>query len=387
MKKILFITSILDSGGISKSLISLLSTMDRSKYSIDLMLLNPNGVFMDLLPENINIIYDHKTSLSFTHFPKCILLLLSRGYVITAILRFLAAIVSRFDRGYSAWILSKIFPNNNLKYDVAVDYNGQHLMYYMVDKLDANLKLTFFHFDYSKWNEYYSIDKKYYTKVDRIFCVSDSCMLSMKKYFPDCDGKISVMENIVSSELICKLSEDDIYDMDYSMPAILTVGHVCKQKGVDLAIEAASILTKKNVRYKWYFVGLCSEMEKYSKMVVKYNVSENIVFLGLKVNPYPYIKHATVFCLPSQFEGKSIALDEAKILCKPIVVTNFSTVYDQFEDNVNATICDMNPESLSMAVFDLLMNEDIQCKYKTNLANSIVDNRNEINKLYDIIIN
>lgn len=99
------------------------------------------------------------------------------------------------------------------------------------------------------------------------------------------------------------------------------------------------------------------------------------------------MKRADLYIHPSQFEGKSIALDEAKILCKPIVVTNFSTVGDQFENRVNASICDMTPESLSNAIIELLENASLRRKYQEYLSSHLIDNSNEVNKLYQIIEN
>jgi glycosyltransferase involved in cell wall biosynthesis len=51
--------------------------------------------------------------------------------------------------------------------------------------------------------------------------------------------------------------------------------------------------------------------------------------LGEKANPYPYINQCDIYVQTSRYEGKSIAIDEAKCLLKPIVVTNFPTVFDQ----------------------------------------------------------
>ena len=59
------------------------------------------------------------------------------------------------------------------------------------------------------------------------------------------------------------------------------------------------------------------------------DLEEHFYLIGLKSNPYPYLKQADIYVQPSRFEGKSIALDEAKILNKPIVVTNYSTAKDQ----------------------------------------------------------
>ena len=107
--------------------------------------------------------------------------------------------------------------------------------------------------------------------------------------------------------------------------------------------------------------------------------------MGTRINPYPYLKKADLYIHPSRFEGKSIALDEAKILCKPIVVTCFSTVSDQFEDNWNASVCEMDAESLAAAIEDLAINVEKRQKYISNLKKEKRDNSNAINVLYDAI--
>ena len=383
--KLLFIIGTMDSGGISKSMISLLNTMDKDKYEIDLFILYPFGLCMDLIPDKINILTNEKLSLILAPFPQCILLPLKKGHLITAFLRLMIAFISRINHGYSAWILSKLVPINDTKYDTVIDYNGQYLLYYMVDKVVAEKKISFFHFDYSKWNHYHSIDKKYYPKVNYIFNVSESCADSMKKYFPECVDKIKIMENISSVKLLYEMSENNITDFDLEIPSILTIGHINTQKGSDLAINAAAILKKNDVKFKWYFIGSCKEINRYNDLKKKLDVEDEIIFLGLRSNPYPYIKLSTIFCLPSQFEGKSIALDEAKILCKPIVVTNFSTVYDQFEDKTNATICEMNPIDLADALSELLSNKYLREEYINYLKINLKDNSSEIENLYNAL--
>lgn len=88
---------------------------------------------------------------------------------------------------------------------------------------------------------------------------------------------------------------------------------------------------------------------------------------------------------PSQFEGKSIALDEAKLLCKPVVVTNFSTVHDQFKDKVNATICEMNPVAIANAIETLIKDKALCEKYVSCLKTHQTDNTSEISKIYELV--
>lgn len=58
---------------------------------------------------------------------------------------------------------------------------------------------------------------------------------------------------------------------------------------------------------------------------------------------------------------------------------------DQFEDRVNASICDFTVESISDAIVELLDNESLRNTYIRNLRNNIYDNTDQVNVLYDLI--
>lgn len=381
-KKILFLIGSLDSGGVSKSMVSLLNTIDRQKYEVSLWVGSPSGIFYDLLPQDIRLLSDERISLLLKG-TSGLLSLLKQGYFFLFLGNLFRLFLACFNKGYAGWILSKLMPVIvNIEYDMIVDYNGQHQLYYMVDKLKGKKKVTFFHSDYSKWPYYYQVDKKYYSRVSYIYSISDVCVDSLKKYFPSQINKIGLIENISSPILINKLSELPIDDFEGNIK-LLTLGHICKSKGLDLAIKSAAILKRKGLCFKWFFLG--KEIENFHDLIEKLDLTNEIIYLGMRTNPYPYLKLADLYIHPSRFEGKSIALDEAKILCKPIVVTNFSTVRDQFENRVNASICEMTPESLSDAIIELLVNEKLRIKYQTYLSDHLVDNSNEIDKLYKII--
>lgn len=385
-KKILFIISNMESGGVSKSMSSLLNVIDVKKYEVDLFITNPTGVFMDLIPPAINIIKDEKTRLLFSSFPKNLLLLLKKGYVFSLFVRMIAALLMLINKGYGAWILSRMMYTIKKEYDLAIDYNGQHQLYYLVDKIKATKKASFFHSDYKMWSYYYSMDKLYYPKLDALFTISDICVNSLIDFFPNVSENIHLMENISVPLLIEQMANQLIEDMnEICQYRFVTVGHVCKTKGSDLAIETAALLKEKGLDFKWYFIGGISDKEYYLKKCKAYDVQNEIVYLGLKTNPYPYIKKADLFIQPSLFEGKSIALDEAKLLCKPIVVTNFSTVNDQFTNGYNATITDFSVEKITSDIYCLVNDKKLQDTYKINLELDKHDNAKEIHKLYNLI--
>ena len=107
--------------------------------------------------------------------------------------------------------------------------------------------------------------------------------------------------------------------------------------------------------------------------------------LGEKSEPYPYMGQCDIYVQPSLYEGKSIAIDEAKCLCRPIVVTNFSTVHDQITDGVNGLICRMDKKDMADKIELLIDSKEERKKLIENLKREEIGNENEIKKLYTII--
>ena len=156
---------------------------------------------------------------------------------------------------------------------------------------------------------------------------------------------------------------------------IVSIGRLTEQKGFDFAIDAAKILTEKGFKFCWYILGE-GPLRKSLETQIKLNgVSDYIRLLGIRSNPYPYIKYADIFVMPSRYEGKSIALDEAKVLCKPIVVTNYPSVNDAIIDGQNGMIVDIDAESIAKGILALYNNDILKSLFVNNLK--IEDNSNE----------
>ena len=389
-KKVLFIIGSLQSGGVSKSMVSLLNAWDTEKYETSLLLCCKDGdVFSDYLPKNIQLIYSPVIEHVMGGFSS-LKWLLAHGYFLLCLGVLLRLILSRMSRPFASELIARMMPVvSDVHYDLIVDYGGQQLLYYMVNKLSATKKVSFFHSDYSKWPFYYNADRKYYPLVDHIFTISQTCVDSLKHFFPNCADRVSIMENISSPTIIRQQSLESIGEFKVQIEQmkaagntiLCTIGHICRGKGFDFAIEASDILKRNGINFKWLFIGKVLE-EDLLKLIADNKLDDNILLIGVQRNPYPYIGFSDIVVHPSRFEGKSIALDEAKILCKPIVVTNFSTVGDQFENGKNGTICEMSGKAVANAIIELINNPTLQDSYRTYLGTHIVDNSREVNKLY-----
>lgn len=383
----LFIVGTLQSGGVSKSLVNLLNVWDSEKYETSLLLCCKEGdVFSEFIPPGVKVLYSAEVEHCMGG-RRSVIWFIKKGHLIMATGVLLRLFLSIFSKASAGLLISRMMPQiTEDEYDLIVDYGGQQILYYMVDKLKGKCKVSFFHNDYSKWPYYYKADRKYFPQVDRIFTISQVCVDALIQYFPSCKDKIGIMENISSPTLISSMAKElvELPDADNGTITIATLGHVCRRKGTDLSIEAAKLLKSRGIIFKWYLIGKVMESDLVDRIKSE-GLMDSFVFLGIKKNPYPYIAAADLYVHPARYEGKSIALDEAKILCKPIVVTNFSTVNDQFTDTFNASICEMAGDSVAAKIIELIEDNELRSRYVTNLKESMEDNTSEVNKLYSLL--
>ena len=392
-KKILFVMPSLQAGGAEKCLVNLLNEFDYNNYEVDLLLLNKTGIFLKLVPSEVTIftlqndfvIFSKKPITSFFTF-------LSKGKFSLAYSRIDFTLKNRFIKNtgiaeqYSWKDLKKAIPKSQNEYDVAIGFLEKTSIYLPVDCISAKKKIGFINNDYAMLNLDAAFDEPYFAQLDYLFTVSESCEDVLKTTFPNLKSKIKMMYNILSEKAIQNLANERIEGLD---PAInlVTLGRLSNQKGFDIAIKAAAILVKKGYTIKWYVLGEGEERNTLEQSIKEHNLIANFILLGIKENPYPYINNATIYVQPSRFEGKSLAIDEAKILHKPILTANFTSAKDQIESGINGLIVPLDEQSIADGIIELIENQALRNSFISNLKKHHYGTELEIKKLYQIIDN
>lgn len=386
-KKILFINDNLISGGVEKSLITLLGAIDYNKYDVDLFLFRHEGLFMNAIPSNVNLL---KAEIEFEHTKKAVKFYIKRFDFIGAIKKVMVTLrMGKKQTVGEKWeVLNKIVPKCNKKYDVAIAYNDYLPLYYLVEYVEADKKIAWNHIDYIEAKLDASYDRKYYEKIDKLITISESCAEKLKITFPEYKDKISVVENITDKELFIKMGKeinpyDDVPD---EMTKIISVGRLAPQKGYDISLEAVKRLITNQYKIKWFIIGVGLEEDKIQKFINDNNLSNDIILLHERSNPYPYILNADIYLQTSRFEGRSIAIEETKLLSRPIVVTNFPTVVNQIEDGKSGLIADMNAESVYLKLKELIDNPQKRGELSKYLQENCDDNRKQVIEQFDMLM-
>lgn len=390
-KKILFIINNLNCGGAENALVSLLQVFDYEKYEVDLLLMKKEGVFLNKLPHQVHLLNSPEEIQYFDmSFKKAILRSLTkfRFDIIFARLIYFFYVKNETIptiKDQKLWRALRVcLPNLPKKYDVAISYLENIPNCYNVEKVHSTKKIGFIRNDYEKLGMNPELDRPYFKKLTALLTVSTSCEAILHKLFSDLPIQIGTMQSVFSMETIKILANQPIQE-DFSGTTLVSVGRLYPQKGFDLAIDACAILLKKGYNIKWFVLGegqLRSELEQQIK---ENQLEANFFLIGQKENPYPYLQKATIYAQTSRFEGKSRATEEAKILEKLILATNFPTVSDQLSHLENGYIVDLNAHSIAKGIIELIENKTIGFTLKNNLSVSQINNDKELKILYDII--
>ena len=378
-------------GGAEKSLANLLNLIDLNEYDINLLMFKPEGDFLQQIPSGIHIL---KTDPSLFYAYKCDKNVFScKAGIRSEILRIFSTGVCKILYGNCArqkrWtkFYKTLLPKLDSEYDVAIGYLEGDASYYVIDKVNAKRKILWVHsnFENIKKNEDAAAYKEYFCKADKVVSISDKCVQVLQDNYPDMRNKFVFLPNLTSSVVLkntAKAAIDEKFLKDIFN--IVSVGRRTEAKGFDMAIDALKILKERKVPVHWWIVGDGELRECLEKQVRNNGVEQYLTFLGSKSNPYPYMNKADLIVQTSRWEGKSVVLDEAKILGKPILATDYATVKDQVENGKEGIIVGMDAESIAREIEHLVEDESVLNGIRNYLMARNYGNQSEIVKYYKL---
>ncbi len=254
-KDILFVIDSLDIAGAEKSLVSLLSMLDYSKFNVDLQLfsfgniLEKNSAKTSKCTSTIELYNLYKSNYK-TFYATCPVKKKQFKCFFSRI-RYSIAIYKKDYHNTKRAILywksaSKVIENNNKKYDVAISYAQGVPTYYVAEKVKAEKKLAWVNATYIIDEEDIAFQKKYYNHYHKMIAVSRTAEKDLLERFPYYADKIEVMYDINNPRLIFQMAEaGNNYQDSFHGIRILTIGRLSAQKGYDIALQVCKILKEK----------------------------------------------------------------------------------------------------------------------------------------------
>lgn len=386
MKKILFVIHAMGYGGAERALVNLLCELPEDKYQIDLLCFQRKGDFLAQLPAWVNVL-ETPPELKALYGP-----LKKAGWLAGPKLwgKVGAMIFRRTRKERAAWrwqhVFKRCIPKLTTHYDVAVAFTGSEIQYFIADCVSADKRVVFIHNDYRTAGYSAKDDESYFAKMDKIVSISRRCVEVLKEIFPQYCERMVYLENITSSALVKKRAQEFI-PPEYSQTknVILSVGRLNAQKGFDLAIEAAAILHQRGLDFQWFVVGEGSLRHELQMKIDANGLKDHFILLGARNNPYPYMAHCSELVQTSRFEGKSVVLDEAKMLCVPIVATAYPTVGDQLTDGLEGLVTELSARGIANGVQKMLEDAALREQTVSYLMAHEYGNQHEVNKYIELL--
>lgn len=386
MKKVLFVIHSLGFGGAERSLVNLLNELPADKYQIDLLLFQHKDGFAAQLPPWVHVIKTPQSIDRLYGKPRS-----WKKYSVVRLAGTAAARIVRKNKKAQRAFRWRYFYRSYIQnlsghYDVAVAYVGSEIMYYIRDCVSADRKLVWIHNDYRSAGYSKKDDAPYFKDMDAIISVSEQCVDVLREEFPEYSSKLHCVENITSSAVVRGLADECLpEEYDNDAVNILSVGRLWHQKGFDMAIEAAAILKQRGLRFRWFVIGVGALEYQLRSRIEELSLQNEFVLLGARNNPYPYIKACTLLVQPSRYEGKSVVLDEAKILGIPIVAAAYPTVVDQIVDGKEGMIVPMSPEGIAAGIDKMLADDVLRSGIREYLLRHEYGNQSEAEKYMRLI--
>ena len=391
-KKLLFVTLYLHTGGVEKSLLALLSSLDYEKYDVDLLLFDHHGVLLKDVPPQVNLLpplFDTYATPLFKAAP----LLLKSGRYRLLIAKGLAAILAKFSRGVgtaSRWAVYRhTLASLQDHYDVAVSYLDFFCNYYVTEKVTAEKKIVYNHMDYASGNGWpcQKLERQSFSKCQFIVSVAESSRQSLAAYFPEFQDKIQVIHNSVPVEHVRKLAFGKPVELMncHAKFKITTVARLVEEKGVFLAIEACKKLVELGYKISWFLVGDGPLQDELQARVKKYGLDQNFILLGEKSNPYPYMAYCDVYVQPSTTEAHCVAVEEAMALCRPIVVTDIPSFRCQISHEESGLLAAADADGITESIKRLIDSRGLKEKFINHLLKAGERNKEELGKFNQLI--
>ena len=381
-------------GGAERALIGLMSTIDYDRYQVDLFLNRHEGVFLSDIPKEVNLLPENCRYSSLT---EPIYTTLKRGQVDIVLGRMVAKIASKikqrgqstdggisgdYSHRFTSWMMPKI--NKEIVYDLAISFITPH--YFVSRKIRARRKVAWIHTDYKQIHLDIKSQLQMWSKYDCIVAVSESVANNFKHVFPSLASRVQIIENILPYDLIMSQAYKEIDDFSTEgQLRLLSIGRFTYAKNLESIPLICRKLIDKGLPICWYIIGYGDREEQIRKSILEQHVEREVIILGQKRNPYPYIFQCDLYIQPSRYEGKAITVREAQLLCKPVIIADYPTAENQLKNGIDGIIAPQDVDEFSAVIERLIREPSIRDFLTDNCRLEDIACQKEINKIYDLI--
>ena len=383
-KRILIVIHYMEIGGAEISLIGMLHALDYSRYDVDLFLYSHRGELMEFIPKEVNLLPEIA---EYAQIERPMRDALRDGYWRIVLRRLRAkrrfAYYKKLNHpvdnsaifGYVFDSVTPVLPSLEFlgEYDLAISFLTPHNI--VADKVCAKKKAAWIHTDYSKIDVDAELEIPVWSKFDHVVSISDHVTENFLTVFPSLKDRIVRINNILSQKFVKDRAEHIPTEViEKEMPRreggvnLLSVGRFCTAKNYDNVPDICRRIVQSGIDVCWYLIGFGRDGQLIRSKISEAGMEDHVFILGKKSNPYPYIKACDIYVQPSRYEGNSVTVHEAQLLCKPVIVTDYPTASDQVSDGFDGVIVPMDNKACAEGIIKVINSPSFQDELVSRLS-------------------
>jgi glycosyltransferase involved in cell wall biosynthesis len=267
-------------------------------YPVDLVLARAEGPYMAQVPDGVHLV-DLK---------------------VPRVLGSVPALVKYLRREKPSALISGLFTNLIALWARHLCGIPQQLILIEHNSLSSVVRCNSDH----RWKVYPRLAGWFYPWADAIIAVSNGVKEDLTRTAGISPDRIQVIYNPIVTPELKEKSEQPVehrWFKEGEPPVILSVGRLTDQKAFDVLVRAFS-LVRKNHPARLLILGEGENRPGLEVLIQQLGLEQDVALMGFVPNPYPYLAKASLFVLPSRWEGLPTVLVEALYLGAPIVATD-----------------------------------------------------------------
>ena len=369
--KILFRHRSMEMGGVEKVMLSLLNNLNPEKYEMTVLLSINQGELRDEFPSHVRKVYlaDGKEDFYKNKLVQKFQLFLRK--------RKLEKLKKNPE------IIDREILKDNYDIEIGMTYNDFEPVLQSTNK--NSKKIGWFHseIDLPKLQPLVPKILEHFPQFDQMIYCSEKIQKIMHKEYPNLNyPKEEVIINAIPIEEIKRISVEKIPDFGQK-PVFVSVGRLHTRKGYHKLMDAHHQLITEGFPHSVFVIGDGEEFQNLLNQQKKLGVEKTFTLAGNKMNPFPYIKNADFFIMPSESEAWPLVIAEALILKKPIIATKVGDVGTMINDRKTGYLIDYKTEEIYAAIKEFITNKTLVNHIQNNLEN--IENQFDNQKIYNQI--
>ena len=376
--KILFRHRSMEMGGVEKVMLSLMNNLDREKFEMTVCLNLNQGELRDEFPSHVRKVYltDGKEDFSKNKIIQKIQLFQRRQKLEK--LRKNPEIV---DREYL---------KENYDIEIGMTYNDFEPVLNSSNR--NSKKVGWFHSEIQVPKLQPLVPKilEHFPQFHYMIYCSEKIKNLMHEHYPNLNYPTeSVIINAIPIEEIKQKANADFLLPNAESKIFVSVGRLHTRKGYHKLMDAHKKLLNEGFQHTVIIIGDGEELPNLLEQQKNLGVEKSFVFAGNQMNPYPFIKNADFFIMPSESEAWPLVIAEALILQKPIIATKVGDVESMIEDRKTGYLIDYDTNEIYVAMKEFLTNEKLVSDLRENLTaiEKQFDNKKIFDEVEEIFVN